>query len=192
VTWPSAAAPFVHTAGRAAAPPTNVVMFMTDDHGAWSTGAYGCSDAHTPNIDRLAAGGAKFSRAFACTPVCSPSRITYLTGTIPSRHGVQDWLVPADSVGPASRNWYAGLTTYSEILARSGYRLGMCGKWHMGDDDKAQRGFTYWHTVPGGGGTYRDPEFVTWTATFPPKSARYVRLKVLRPSVLHLRSVAVY
>jgi len=37
----------------------------------------------------------------------------------------------------------------------------MCGKWHMGQDDRAQRGFTYWHTVPGGGGTYRDPEFVT-------------------------------
>ena len=37
----------------------------------------------------------------------------------------------------------------------------MCGKWHMGDDEKAQRGFTWWHTVPGGGGTYRDPEFVT-------------------------------
>jgi arylsulfatase A-like enzyme len=142
-------------------------MFMTDDHGAWSTGAYGCAAGHTPNIDRLAAGGAKFSRAFACTPVCSPSRITYLTGTIPSRHGVQDWLVPADSVGPASRNWYAGLTTYSEILARNGYRLGMCGKWHMGHDDRAQAGFSYWATVPGGGGTYRNPTFVVNGETRP-------------------------
>lgn len=114
----------------------------------------------TPNIDALAAGGAKFSRAFACTPVCSPSRVTYLTGTIPSRHGVQDWLIPDDSFGAASRNWYEGLTPYSEILARNGYSLGMCGKWHMGNDDRAQAGFSYWATVPGGGGTYRDPEFV--------------------------------
>jgi arylsulfatase A-like enzyme len=135
-------------------------MFMTDDHGAWATGAYGCSEMHTPNIDALAAGGAKFSRAFACTPVCSPSRVTYLTGAIPSRHGVQDWLIPEDSFGPTARNWYAGLTPYSEILANNGYKLGMCGKWHMGNDDQAQAGFSYWATVPGGGGTYRDPDFV--------------------------------
>ena len=49
-------------------------MFITDDHGAWSTGADGCYDARTPNIDGLAAGGAKFSRASACTPVCSTER----------------------------------------------------------------------------------------------------------------------
>lgn len=156
-----AAAPFVQTRGRntAAARP-NVVMFMTDDHGAWATGAYGCGEMHTPNIDRLAAGGAKFDRAFACTPVCSPSRVTYLTGTMPSRHGVQDWLVPQDSFGPAARCWYEGLTPYSEVLANSGYNLGMCGKWHMGNDEKAQAGFKYWATIPGGGGPYRDPAFV--------------------------------
>ncbi len=138
----------------------NVVMFMTDDHGAWATGTYGCAEIQTPNIDALAAGGAKFTRAFACTPVCSPSRMTYLTGTIPSRHGVQDWLVPEDSSGPTSRNWYAGFTPYSEILKQSGYSLGMCGKWHMGNDDKAQAGFDYWATIPGGGGPYKDPTFV--------------------------------
>src|ERR1039457_5638223 len=139
-----AAAPFVASASAAR---PNVVMFMTDDHGAWATGAYGCGEMHTPNIDALAAGGAKFSRAFACTPVCSPSRVTYLTGAIPSRHGVQDWLVPEDSSAPTSRNWYAGLTPYSDILARNGYSLGMRGKWHMGNDDRAQAGFNYWATV---------------------------------------------
>ena len=136
------------------------MMIMTDDHGAWATGAYGCKDILTPNIDALAAGGARFTRAFACTPVCSPSRMTYLTGTIPSTHGVQDWLVPDDSFGPKTRNWYEGLTPYTEVLAKNGYKLGMCGKWHMGNDDKAQAGFSYWATIPGGGGTYRDPTFV--------------------------------
>ncbi|MEK7404599.1 MAG: sulfatase-like hydrolase/transferase [Acidobacteriota bacterium] len=155
-----AAAPFVHTPGRAATPRPNVVMFMTDDHGAWATGAYGCKEIHTPNIDRLAAAGARFTRAFAATPVCSPSRVTYLTGAIPSRHGVQDWLRPVDSFGPKSHRWYQGLTAYSEILAQNGYTLGMCGKWHMGEDDTAQAGFTYWASVPGGGGTYKNPEFV--------------------------------
>ena len=148
-------------AAAAAQRRTNVVMFMTDDHGAWATGAYGCGEIQTPNIDRLASGGALFNRAYACTPVCSPSRATYLTGEIPSQHGVQDWLVPEDSYGANTLRPLDGHVTYSEILARNGYKLGMAGKWHMGDDEKAQRGFSFWHTVPGGGGPYRDPEFVT-------------------------------
>ncbi|MDQ6759270.1 MAG: sulfatase-like hydrolase/transferase, partial [Acidobacteriota bacterium] len=57
---------------QAASEKLNVVMFMTDDHGAWALGCYGCQDFHTPNIDKLAAGGARFTRAYACTPVCSP------------------------------------------------------------------------------------------------------------------------
>jgi arylsulfatase A-like enzyme len=134
-------------------------MFMTDDHGAWALGSYGCGEMRTPNIDALAAGGARFTRAFACTPVCSPSRMTYLTGRLPSHHHVQDWLRPADSFGERSRRWLEGHPTYSEALARAGYRLGMSGKWHMGHDELAQAGFTFWNTVPGGGGPYRDPEF---------------------------------
>ena len=136
-------------------------MFMTDDHGAWAMGAYGCREMRTPNLDQLASEGARFTRAYACTPVCSPSRMSYLTGAVPSQHGVQDWLVPEDSFGPHTQRFLDGHLAYSEILAKHGYTLGMCGKWHMGDDTRSQRGFTYWHTVPGGGGTYRDPEFVT-------------------------------
>ncbi len=155
----TAAAPFIRT-GRAARTGPNVVMFMTDDHGAWATGAYGCGSIRTPNIDQLAAGGARFTSAFACTPVCSPSRMTYMTGALPSHHHVQDWLRPVDSYGSHSHRWLEGFRTYSEVLAGAGYTLGMCGKWHMGEDDQAQAGFSYWATVPGGGGTYVDPEFV--------------------------------
>ncbi|MFN3326723.1 MAG: sulfatase [Bryobacteraceae bacterium] len=156
-----AAAPAVFTKARAAANRRpNVVFFMTDDHGAWATGAYGCKEIHTPNIDRLAAEGARFTRAFACTPVCSPSRMTYMTGRLPSHHGVQDWLRPVDSFGERSRRWLDGHPTFSEILARNGYTLGMCGKWHMGQDETPQAGFTYWATIPGGGGPYRDPVIV--------------------------------
>ncbi len=138
----------------------NVVMFMTDDHGAWTLGSYGCAEMHTPNLDALARGGARFERAFACTPVCSPSRMTWITGHLPSTHTVQDWLMPPDSFGAKSRAWFDGHLTYSEVLARHGYTLGMCGKWHMGHDDQAQRGFSFWATVPGGGGPYKDVEFV--------------------------------
>lgn len=154
------AAPFVHTAARSAPKRPNVVMFMTDDHGAWALGAYGCREMHTPHIDRLAAGGARFDRAFACTPVCSPSRMTYMTGRLPSTHSVQDWLQPVDSFGENSRLWLQGHPTWSEALAKGGYTLGMSGKWHMGRDEQAQAGFSYWATAPGGGGRYRDAEFV--------------------------------
>lgn len=155
--------PLLRTAkaqGRGRARRTNVVMFMTDDHGAWATSPYGCAQMKTPNLQQLAEGGAKFDRAFACTPVCSPSRATYISGVIPSVHGVQDWLRPEDSFGLKTRRWLDGHVTYSELLANAGYTLGLSGKWHMGDDARAQKGFTYWATVPGGGGPYRNVEFI--------------------------------
>lgn len=153
------AAPFVQTRRRGASRP-NIVFFMTDDHGAWATGAYGAKDIYTPNIDALARAGARFTRAFAATPVCSPSRMTYMTGCLPSTHFVQDWLVPEDSYGPKSRAWLDGHLTWPEVLAKAGYTLGMTGKWHMGHDDEAQRGFSYWATIPGGGGPYYKNTFV--------------------------------
>ncbi len=151
--------PFTHPGKRVAKRP-NVVMIMADDHGAWASGAYGCSDIHTPHIDTLAKEGARFTRSMVCTPVCSPSRMTYLTGTLPSTHGVQDYLLQEDSHGPTSRKWLDKHLTYTEVLARNGYTLGMCGKWHMGKDETVQAGFTDWNAFPGGGGSYRDPVFV--------------------------------
>ena len=156
-----AAAPFLWLASRTAARRTNVIMFMTDDHGAWALGAYGCRDMRTPVLDQLAAEGARFTRAYACTPGSSPSRMTWLTGKIPSQHGVQDALIDEDSFGPKTRRFLDGQVTYPELLAKAGYSLGMCGDWHMGDDAHAQHGFSYWHSTPGANGPYRDPEFYT-------------------------------
>ena len=138
----------------------NVVAIMSDDHGAWANRCYGCTDIYTPNLDKLAGTGTRFQNTMACTPVCSPSRMTYLTGLLPSAHGVQDYLQKVDSCGPKSRQWLAGFTTYTEVLAANGYELGMCGKWHMGKDEEAQAGFTDWNTVPSGGGPYKNPTFV--------------------------------
>lgn len=138
----------------------NVVFFLTDDHGAWAMGPWGCPEMHTPNLGRLAAGGIRFDRAYASTPVCSPSRMTYMTGELPSSHGVQDALMMQDLTGPQRKRFLDGHLTYAEIFARNGYTLGLSGKWHMGDDENAQAGFTYWCTIPGGGGTYKDPVFI--------------------------------
>lgn len=137
----------------------NVVFIMTDDHGAWATPMGGCAEMHMPHVGALAKGGTTFTRAFACTPVCSPSRMTWMTGQIPSRHGVQDWLRPVDSHGPESRRWLEGQRTWTEALAEAGYVLGLAGKWHMGHDDRPHAGFKWWATVPGGGGPYQDPVF---------------------------------
>jgi arylsulfatase A-like enzyme len=139
---------------------TNVVFFLTDDHGAWSMGAYGCREFHTPNLDRLAAGGVLFSRAYACTPVCSPSRMTYMTGKMPSGHGVHDAMLAEDCWGPKRRRFLDGQATWSELLASAGYAVGMCGKWHMGDDDHAHAGFSYWCTKAQDGSVYKDPILV--------------------------------
>ena len=147
----------------------NLVFLMTDDHGAWATAPGGCATMHTPHLSALARNGMLFSNAFACTPVCSPSRITWFTGQIPSRHGVQDYLLPRDSFGPQSRRFLDGHLTWSEALARHGYTLGLAGKWHMGHDDRPHAGFSYWATVPGGGGAYKDPVFFKNGETIPMK-----------------------
>jgi arylsulfatase A-like enzyme len=153
------AAPFVQVPGRSSRR-TNVVFFLTDDHGAWAMAPWGCPEIHTPNLARLAAGGARFDQAFACTPVCSPSRMTYLTGRLPATHGVQDAVIMRDISGPQRKRFLDGHPTYSEVLAKNGYTLGLCGKWHMGDDETPHAGFSYWCTIPGGGSRYRDPEFI--------------------------------
>ena len=77
---------FISTAILSAKP--NVVFILTDNHGAWTLGCYGNKEIHTPNIDKLAAEGMLFTRAYCNNSVCSPSRATFLTGLMPSQHGV--------------------------------------------------------------------------------------------------------
>ncbi|MCU0247198.1 MAG: sulfatase-like hydrolase/transferase, partial [Bryobacter sp.] len=158
---------FVASAAGLQKKPLNVVFFLTDDHGAWALNHAGCKELHTPNLDRLASEGARFDNAFAATPVCSPSRATYLTGRLPSHHGIQDFLLfgfrpgmANDCAGPTAKQFLAGQPTFSESLAKAGYKVGLSGKWHIGQDDRMQAGFSYWATVPGGGGTFRDATFV--------------------------------
>src|SRR5690348_14150376 len=70
----------------------NVIAIVTDDQSRWSIGAYGNRDARTPNMDRLAAEGALFVNAFVNTPVCSPSRASFLTGLNGTQLGITDWI----------------------------------------------------------------------------------------------------
>src|SRR5688572_1911333 len=79
-------------AGRAQDKRPNLIAIVTDDQAMWSIGAYGNKESRTPNMDRLAKDGARFTNAFVSTPVCSPSRATFLTGRWGTQVGITDWL----------------------------------------------------------------------------------------------------
>ncbi len=129
----------------------NVVLILTDNHGAWTLGCYGNREIRTPNIDRLAREGVLFTRCYSSNAVCSPTRATYLTGLMPSQHGVHCWLAGGGlQIGPKARNTIEEFRSLPEILAESGYVGGLSGKWHLGDNLHRQEGFTYWVTKPHG------------------------------------------
>lgn len=138
---------------NAAAKKPNVVLIMTDNHGAWTLGCYGNQEIRTPNIDRLAAQGTLFTRAFASNPVCSPTRATFLTGLIPSQHGVHSFLGGGRlQTGPEARCTLDEFTSLPEVLREQGYRCGLVGKWHLGANLSPQEGLDdYWITMPHGG-----------------------------------------
>ncbi|MBQ9855097.1 MAG: sulfatase-like hydrolase/transferase, partial [Clostridia bacterium] len=70
----------------------NIIFILADDMGAWAMHCAGTQEIYTPNLDRLASEGVRFENFFCASPVCSPARASILTGTIPSAHGVHDWL----------------------------------------------------------------------------------------------------
>lgn len=138
---------------------TNVLFILTDDQGPWAAGCYGNSEMRTPNIDRLAATGTRFQHFFVATPVCSPSRATLLTGRIPSQHGIHDWL-KGGNIGPSAIRYLEGEVAYTDLLARQGWTCGLSGKWHLGDSQIPQHGFTDWFVHQSGGGPYNDAPMV--------------------------------
>lgn len=143
----------------AVARPTNLVVIMTDDQGAWSLGCYGNGEARTPAIDKLASEGVRLTQAFVATPVCSPSRATFFTGRIPSQHGIHDW-IKHENVGPRARYCLPDEVTLSDMLADHGYTCGIVGKWHLGGNAEPRAGFTYWYVMPTGGSRYQDAEMI--------------------------------
>ena len=137
----------------------NLISIVTDDQASWSIGAYGNRESRTPNIDRLAREGARFLNAFVATPVCSPSRATFLAGRYGTQLNVTDWITPKEA------NAGAGLSpdavTWPVVLQRQGYRTGLIGKWHLGGQPPfhpTRFGFDYFMGAPGGSFKPKDPE----------------------------------
>ena len=147
---------FATSALAAPGRPPNVVFILTDNQGAWTLGCYGNKDIRTPNIDRLAAEGIRFTRAMACNPVCSPTRASYLTGLMPSQHGVHSFLGqerPNAQIGPEAYDTIREFASLPKILSAAGYVCGLSGKWHLGANLTPQEGFTEWITMPAGSTT---------------------------------------
>lgn len=118
-------------------------MILTDDQGYWSLGCYGNKEIHTPQLDALAENGMRFTNFFCTSPVCSPARASILTGLIPSRHGVQDW-IKGGNLREDGIDYLEGIEAYTDVLARNGYDCWLSGKWHLGNSFVPQKSFSHW------------------------------------------------
>jgi arylsulfatase A-like enzyme len=127
--------------GQAGGKP-NIVHIVADDLGWKDVGFNGCTDIKTPNLDALAAGGAKLSQ-FYVQPMCTPTRAALMTGRYPFRYGLQTAVIPSVSAyGLDTSEWLL-----PQCLKEAGYKTAIIGKWHLGHADKKywprQRGFDY-------------------------------------------------
>ncbi|SDW78517.1 Arylsulfatase A [Arthrobacter sp. cf158] len=131
----------------------NIIFILSDDQGAWALGCAGNTEIQTPNLDSLAARGTRLENFFCVSPVCSPARASLMTGDIPSRHGVHDYLAGIET-GPEAVDYLQGQPLFTDALADAGYRLGLSGKWHLGANDVPRKGFSHWFALQGGGSPY--------------------------------------
>ena len=182
------------TASVEAAPSRpNIVFILIDDLRWDELGCAGHPFAQTPNIDRIAREGVSFRNAFATTPLCSPSRASFLTGRYPHAHGIVDNVDRSD----LSHR----LVTWPLLLHGVGYETGYVGKWHMGVDDTSRPGFDYWVSVKGQG-NYIDPELNDngrivkaagyVTDIFNDRAVEFLKRPRSRPFVLYLSHKAVH
>lgn len=168
----------------------NIVFILIDDL-RWDELDYGF--VHTPNIARLAREGVRFNNAFVTTPLCSPSRASFLTGQYAHTHGITD----NTDRSPRSH----ALVTFPRLLQEAGYETAFIGKWHMGVDDSARPGIDHWVSVRGQG-LYFDPEFNVngerrqiagyFTDLVNDFAIEFVKRKHAKPFLLYLSHKAVH
>ncbi len=126
--------------------PPNFVIVFIDDMGYGDIGTQGATGWTTPNLDKMAAEGMRFTNFYAAQPVCSASRAGLMTGCYPNRIGFSGALFPHDKVGLNPNE-----TTIAEMLKEKGYTTGIFGKWHLGRPEKflpLQHGFDEYVGIP--------------------------------------------
>ncbi len=125
----------------------NILYIMADDHAAHALSCYGSRINHTPNLDRLASQGVRFTNAFCTNSICGPVRAIILTGQYSHKNGVRDNQTSLPD----------GIRTVVDALREGGYQAAHIGKWHLRRDPT---GFDHWDILPGQG-AYHDPDFIT-------------------------------
>ena len=117
----------------------NIIVIFADDLGVNDLGCYGRKDHHTPNLDRLATQGMRFTCAYTAQPICSPSRAALMTGKCPARLNLTNFL-PGRADAPSQRLLQPRIegqlpleeVTLAEMLKGAGHATGIFGKWHLG------------------------------------------------------------
>lgn len=124
----------------------NIVLIYMDDMGYGDVAAYGGFEYTTPNIDKLAVQGMRFTNFYAAQPICTASRAAILTGCYPNRIGIFGALHPNSPIGISDKE-----VTIAEMLKKRGYATAIFGKWHLGDAQKflpLQHGFDEYVGLP--------------------------------------------
>jgi arylsulfatase A len=130
----------------------NVVVFFTDDQGTLDVNCYGSKDLYTPNMDKLAETGVRFTQAYAHT-VCCPARAMLMTGRYPQRSNVNSWTQGNAKEKKKGRNMFRNEVTIAEALKDAGYKTGIFGKWYLGahlDHGPTEQGFDEFTGLRGG------------------------------------------
>ncbi|MEY4446275.1 MAG: hypothetical protein RL444_1388 [Verrucomicrobiota bacterium] len=119
--------------------PPNFVILFADDLGINDLGCFGRKDQRTPNLDKLAADGARFTQAYAAASVCSPSRAALMTGQSPARLKITTFLTGRTDrashrllAAPINTHLPEGVQTIAQLLKPKGYASAAVGKWHLG------------------------------------------------------------
>jgi arylsulfatase A-like enzyme len=140
----------LHAADRPKLAKPNIVLILSDDMGYADIGAHGCQDIPTPNIDRIASRGVRFTDAYANGSFCTPTRAALMSGRYQQRLGNEDL---SNVTGPLPR----AVKTLPDRLRSAGYTTGMVGKWHLGEQagfTPLDRGFDSFFGFLGGGHFY--------------------------------------
>jgi len=200
------------TALSAAERPPNIVIFFIDDLGATDLGSTGSHFYETPNLDRLAAQGVRFTQAYSACTVCSPTRAALLTGKYPARLHITDWITghkrPFAKLQVPDWTMHLPLeeVTIAELLKPRGYASASIGKWHLGGPeffpDKHGFDFTLAGTDRGQPPSYFSPYKIATLPDGPPgefltdreaaEACGFIERNKERPFLLYIPHYAVH